>query len=93
MGLENHFLPEDWADAMDELNCTLHCLTIATNSIEQGDYQMAIVYHENLLRSIKELKRLNDRKKRSENLHSMISELSKTGVKVMVLRVKGVETS
>lgn len=83
-----HFLSEDHEVADKELRCMNYCLEKAVEHIMQGDYSRATAYTENVLRSMKELQRLNDKKQHHEKVKRLVDELKDENIKVMIVRRK-----
>ena len=76
--IKEHFLPSDEREATAEMVCASYCLDQARIAIFREDYKKALAYFENATRSIRELARLNEKKKTQEKLEKMISELAKS---------------
>lgn len=88
MDVNSHFLSKDLDGAYTELLCMSSCMHSAAICIKNEDYSDAVVHLENALRSVRELERLNNKKKNRKNLEKLASELSAKGVKIMVLKRK-----
>ena len=76
--IKEHFLPQDEREATAEMMCATYCLDQARYAVLREDYKKALAYFENATRSIRELARLNEKKKTHVKLEKMISELSKS---------------
>lgn len=76
--IKEHFLPSDEREATAEMMCAAYCLDQARYAVLREDYKKALAYFENATRSIRELARLNEKKKSQEKLEKLISELSKS---------------
>jgi len=75
--VKEHFLPQDEREATAEMVCASYCLDQARIAIFQEDYKRALAYFENATRSIRELARLNEKKKTHVKLEKLITELAK----------------
>lgn len=75
----SHFLDSDQEKAFAEMICIVDCLNRIADKIDQQDYAGALIHIENFRRSVAELKRLNDRKKKFDQLRDILQEVLKDG--------------
>lgn len=70
------FLKEDKQKFVDEMNCYKYCIKRSESATSTGNYKDAAEWLENAIRSLKELKRLSEKKQQQDELEKLAEGLT-----------------
>ena len=76
MELTKNFLEKDYYAAFREYECIIDCLDLLEKAFDNSDYKKAIEISEDITRSLKELNRLQERKKEIDRAKQLIIEFN-----------------
>lgn len=82
----NEFLPQDQWQAKKEHVCIADCIYGTQTMIDAGGYKSARISLEHALRSVKELERLQERKRLNDEVVALAIQLRKEGVEICIGR-------
>jgi hypothetical protein len=76
-------LPHDLEKAVEHYSCSYSCITRAENALVEGDYDLVIKRAEDLIRSAKQLKNMQQKK-------HLIDEITReiTGPSIFVIQIE-----
>lgn len=69
------FTKEDIAKALDEIHCSSYCMRVACRHFENNEFEKAAKYHDNIIRSLRELQRMKDKKEEDDRAWVMLRQL------------------
>lgn len=72
------FLEEDRNNASKELQCYKYLKDRAVILLEQGKFDEALIYHQNMVRSINELKRMHNGKLQEDQIQFLVKQIEST---------------
>jgi|GEM_PF-2361728 len=84
--MDQHFLTKDINRSNIQKNCTYELAMVFVDAIKQNDFYLAEQHLQSALRSVNELKRMQDKKKNHDRLQGMVNHLNEKGVTSMVIR-------
>ncbi|GER73392.1 hypothetical protein [Weizmannia acidilactici] len=88
MNLDGAYLKQDHQKVMEHIRCIWNCNERMLAAVVENDLELAEKRAEDVLRSIRELKRLAERKVLIDRRNQLIQDLTKRGITVeMVLKI------
>lgn len=71
------FLKSDLEKAENEMDCYLYCTNLAAESAMNGEFEKALAYNDNAVRSLNELQELKEDKEEFEEVAELLKRLEK----------------
>jgi len=84
--MHHQFLVHDINRANIEKHCTYELAMVFVDAIKSNDFYLAEQHLQSALRSVNELKRMQDKRKSQYRLQNMVNHLNEQGVASMVVR-------
>lgn len=80
------FTKEDVAKALDEMHCSSYCMRVACTHFENNEFEKAAKYHENIIRSLRELQRMKDRKEMEDKKQQLFVQIESIHLQNRLIR-------
>lgn len=87
MELHEHFLEPDLKQASIHYSCFKDCLLRVSSHIDQGEMESAKHRATDMLKSLHELSKLNDKKRNHEKEQTLMNQLIRQGIDMQLVRV------
>ncbi|WP_068672311.1 hypothetical protein [Oceanobacillus sp. Castelsardo] len=70
------FLKSDLERASREADCYIYCQSQAMEHSMNGNFEKAAIYHENVIRSLRELQKMKDNKEHMDKLAKILEGIT-----------------
>jgi hypothetical protein len=86
MGLTKHFLPKDIVRAEKEIHCGDYLLGRMKIALKYGEFDEAIRFTLDFANTLRELQKMNQKKKKDEKLAAFLYELETKGINAVTVK-------